>query len=125
MCRKLFNLDDSLLPKSRMTTIYNKVVKVHKKMLEYNRNKATKSKQMFLESEFHLPQMETNFVRSLLSSKTEKEIPLKTELTMAKHENKQLKRKIEKVESENEDLNFKVNDLVQIKYNRLTKIRTL
>lgn len=122
MCRKLFNLDNSLLPKSRMTSIYNKVVKVHKKMLEYNRNKATKSKHIFLESEFHLPQMETNFERSLLSSKTEKEMQLKTELTMTKHENKQLKRKIEKVESENEDLNFKVNDLVFRYVNKIQQI---
>ena len=112
MCRILFNLDDSLLPKSRMTSVYNKVVKVYKKVLEFNKNKALGKKQLFLDSNFYLPETETNLERSLSSCKTVKESQLKTELSVTKQENKLLKRKIEKVESENADLHYTVDQLV-------------
>ena len=104
MVRNLFNLNENSLPKCRTTNIYNKVMKVQQKVKDMNRNKVTKVELNFLDSEFKLPVVVSNSERALSACDT-KEKQLKEELFEEQRENKALKRKLEKIEHENETLN--------------------
>ena len=85
--------------------LYNSVITVEKrvKLLKQNKSK-NKSVELYFKEKFNIPIKQSHLDRLLNASMTEKEKQLKMELNHTNIENKTLKRKLEKIEVKEEQL---------------------
>ena len=96
----------------RHKAVYNKVLKTHKKVCEFNKNKLKKQKLNFLDEKFVLP-LPLQEIQLTKPNVTEIKRKLKEDLKNSKLENKSLKTKYSSVLQNNENLQEQLDDLME------------